>query len=53
MEDLGGGPRYELYPESETDFFYLEQQEEITFVRDSDGDVEAVMVGGYWRLERE
>ncbi len=52
LEELPDGLRYELYPTSETAFFVLEWQEAITFVRDNDGHVEAVMVGDYERLNR-
>lgn len=52
FEDVPDGLRYQLYPASETAFFALELQEEITFVQDADGNVEAMMVGAYTRLER-
>lgn len=49
--DLPDGLRYELYPASEATFFSLEQQQEITFVSDAGGNVEAVMIGEHERLE--
>jgi CubicO group peptidase (beta-lactamase class C family) len=52
LHETPDGLRYELYPESETAFFALERHEMITFVRDNDGHVEAVMIGDYERLNR-
>jgi CubicO group peptidase (beta-lactamase class C family) len=52
LQETPDGLCYELYPESETAFFALERQEAITFVRDNDGYVEAVMIGDYERLNR-
>jgi CubicO group peptidase (beta-lactamase class C family) len=52
IQETPDGLRYELYPESETTFFALERFEAITFVRDADGNVEAVMIGDYERLNR-
>ncbi len=51
-QDAPGGTRYELYPASDTVFFSLERQEEVTFARDASGSVEAMTLGEYWRLER-
>ena len=52
IQETPDGPRYELYPESETAFFALERRETITFVRDDIGYVEALMIGDYERLNR-
>jgi hypothetical protein len=52
LQETPIGLRYELYPESETTFFALERFEAITFVRDADGGVEAVMIGNHERLNR-
>jgi hypothetical protein len=52
LQETPDGLRYEVYPESETTFFALERFEAITFVRDADGNVEAVMIGDYERLNR-
>jgi hypothetical protein len=52
LQETPDGLRYELYPESETTFFALERFEALTFVRDADGNVEAVMIGDYERLSR-
>jgi CubicO group peptidase (beta-lactamase class C family) len=52
---IEGGPdglRCELYPISKTAFYALDWQEAITFVRDADGNVKAVRVGDYERLNR-
>ncbi len=52
---IEGGPdglRCELYPISKTAFYALEWQEAITFVRDADGNVKTVKVGGCERLNR-
>jgi CubicO group peptidase (beta-lactamase class C family) len=51
-EDTPGGQRTELYPDSATTFFRLEQPTGITFVQNDDGSVETVLVGGHERLER-
>jgi CubicO group peptidase (beta-lactamase class C family) len=51
-EEMPGGMRYELYPESDTTFFACERWEQITFVTDAGGAVEAMMVGEHERLER-
>jgi hypothetical protein len=51
-EDIPGGPCYVLYPESATAFFTLERGQRITFIREPDGSVETVRVGGHERLER-
>ena len=51
-EEMPDGMRYELYPESDTTFFACERWEQITFVTDAGGAVEAMMVGEHERLER-
>jgi CubicO group peptidase (beta-lactamase class C family) len=52
FQETPGGLRYTLYPESETTFFACERYEAIHFVRDGKGQVEAVMIGNYERLNR-
>jgi hypothetical protein len=43
---------FQLYPESETEFFCLPRSEEITFIKIAKGNVEALMIGEYSHLER-
>ena len=52
LRETPGGMHYQLYPESETDFFCLEHSEEITFITNAKGNVEALMIGEYSYLER-
>ncbi len=52
LRETPGGIHCQLYPESETDFFCLEHSEEITFIKNARGKVEAMMIGEYSYLER-
>jgi len=52
LQETPGGIRYQLYPESETEFFCLEHSEEITFIKNAKGNVEALMIGESSYLER-
>ena len=52
IKDLPDGLWYQLYPETETDFFCQEHPEEITFIKDSKGEVETMMIGKYSHLAR-
>jgi len=51
-QDVPVGMRSEMYPGSDAAFFILEQAGDITFARNAKGNVEAVMFGKDWRLER-
>jgi len=52
VQETPGGIRFEIYPESETDFFCRERPEAITFVKNASGEVEALLVGEALHLER-
>jgi CubicO group peptidase (beta-lactamase class C family) len=52
LRETPGGIHFQLYPESETDFFCLEHSEEITFIKNAQGNVEAMMIGESSYLER-
>lgn len=52
LQDSPGAAPFQLYPESGTSFFCLERPEEITFIRNARGRVEAMMIGEYLHLER-
>jgi hypothetical protein len=52
FQETPGGICFQLYPESGTDFFCLERPEEITFIKDAKGNVEAMMIGEHSYLER-
>jgi CubicO group peptidase (beta-lactamase class C family) len=51
LQESQGGVRYQLYPESETDFFCLPRSEEITFIKNDKGEGE-ILIGEYEHLER-
>ncbi|MFC1879674.1 hypothetical protein ACFLZW_07135 [Chloroflexota bacterium] len=52
LQETPGGIRFQLYPESETDFFCLPRSEEITFIKNARGKVKTLMVGECSQLER-
>jgi CubicO group peptidase (beta-lactamase class C family) len=52
FKETSGGIQFQLYPESETDFFRLESPEKITFIRNARGKIETMTIGEYERLER-
>jgi CubicO group peptidase (beta-lactamase class C family) len=52
LQETPGGLYFQLYPESETDFFCLHSPEEITFIKNDRGKVDAMMIGEYSHLER-
>jgi CubicO group peptidase (beta-lactamase class C family) len=52
FKETSGGIQFQLYPESETDFFRLESPEKITFIRNARGKIEAITIGEYECLER-
>ena len=52
LQESQDGIRFQLYPESEVDFFCLTRCEEITFIKDSKGKVDTMMIGEYSHLER-
>jgi hypothetical protein len=52
LQESQDGIRFQLYPESETDFFCLARSEEITFIKNAEGEGEALMIGEYAHLER-
>jgi CubicO group peptidase (beta-lactamase class C family) len=52
LQETPGGVCFQLYPESGTDFFCLERPEEITFIKNAKGKVEAMMIGEHSYLER-
>jgi CubicO group peptidase (beta-lactamase class C family) len=52
LQESHGGIRFQLYPETETDFFCLPYSNKITFVRNDKGKVEEMLIGEYERLAR-
>jgi hypothetical protein len=52
-EDLPYGTRFRLYPASEQVYFRVEYADEITFLQDTQGRIEALRIGPHWRMERE
>jgi CubicO group peptidase (beta-lactamase class C family) len=52
IKELPDGLCYQLYSETETDFFCQEHPEEITFIKNSKGRVETMKIGEYSHLER-
>jgi CubicO group peptidase (beta-lactamase class C family) len=52
MQTLPDGIRYELYAESETQYFMVEREQLITFVEDDDGTVNTLMIGSQAKMER-
>jgi len=52
LQETPGGLRFQLYPESETDFFSLDRPEQIIFIKNDTGKVEAMMIGKNSHLER-
>ncbi len=52
MQESPGGMQFQLYPESETDFFCLPHSDEITFIKNAKKKVETLMIGEYSHLER-
>ncbi len=53
MRGLPDGRSVELWPESETRYFVVENGAEMTFVRDSTGDVNALEMGWGEKLQRK
>ncbi len=51
LQESPAGIPFQLYPESETDFFCLPRSEEITFIKNAQGKVE-ILIGKYSHLER-
>jgi hypothetical protein len=43
---------YELHPESETDYFSLELEGPIAFVKDENGIVNTLIIDSQWKLKR-
>ena len=52
LQESQDGIRFQLYPESEVDFFCLTRCDEITFIKNSMGKVDTMMIGEYSHLER-
>jgi CubicO group peptidase (beta-lactamase class C family) len=52
LQESQDGIHFQLYPESETEFFCLPLSEEITFIKNANGKVETLMIGEYSHLER-
>ena len=52
LQESHGGLRFQLHPESETDFFCLDRSEEITFMKNLQGNVDTLLIGEYEQLER-
>jgi hypothetical protein len=52
MQTLPDGIRYELYAESETQYFMVEKEQRITFVKNDDDKVNTLMIDSQWKLER-
>jgi CubicO group peptidase (beta-lactamase class C family) len=52
LQESEGGIRFQLYPESEIDFFCLPRSEEITFIKNAEGKIETMLIGEYSHLER-
>jgi hypothetical protein len=46
------GLRFQLFPESETDFFCLERSEKITLIENDSGKIEGMKIGENDYLER-
>jgi CubicO group peptidase (beta-lactamase class C family) len=46
------GVRCELYAQSETEYFMLEQEHSITFLKNDEGKVNTLMVDSQWKMER-
>ena len=52
LQEAAGGINFQLYPESETEFFRLEAPEKITLVKNEAGKVGGMTIGQYVHLER-
>jgi CubicO group peptidase (beta-lactamase class C family) len=52
LQESGGGMHFQLYPESETEFFCLSRPDNFTFVTNDQGEVETLLIGEYKQLER-
>lgn len=52
IQEPWGGLRFQIFPESETDFFCLHRQEKFSFIKDDKGKVVTMMMGQFTELER-
>lgn len=52
MQTLPDGVRYELYAESETQYFMVEREQPIAFVKNDDDKVNTLMFDSQWQMER-
>ena len=52
MQTVPEGVRYELFPESETEFLLLEKEPSLTFVQNEEGTVDTWRMGSRARMER-
>jgi len=52
LQTFPDGMCYELYPESETDYFSVELEGPIAFVKDEDGTVNTFIIDSQWKVKR-
>jgi len=52
LQELPDGIRFQLYPESECDFFCLSKPELITFFENDQGGFDTLLIGEYEQLQR-
>lgn len=52
MQLLPDSARHELYPESESKYFAIEKEQEITFVKCDVKDAYTLVIGSQWKMQR-
>jgi CubicO group peptidase (beta-lactamase class C family) len=52
LQESEGGIRFQLYPESENEFFCLHRHEKFTFIINAQGEVNTLKIGDFEQLKR-